>query len=754
MNYKVPGVYVEEISTLPPSVAAVATAIPAFIGYTEKAQDKNGKAYPDDEIVVKRIDTLLEYEQYFGNKPKLARFTLEAGVGRYELKRKKADGSTDAPLLHSHLMYYALRMFFGNGGSSCYIVSVDRYKPDAREGKKINSETAESELIKKGIQKLKEYDEPTLIILPDAINLPENDYYARCQEVLAQCNLLKDRFGLFDVRHEDTDASKFRPGIGNNFLKYGAAYMPHLMTSLSYQYAEKDVEVGGAFWQFQSDSNSKTGIKILYPDTAVDSIKPEVVINESSGDVSLQVDGSVLTISGIQSGVTTVADLIAAWSNLTDNQKGAFELIALDNSATLSAEEIQLETEHRQVQTDANGLAIKNVSTSESASVTITEEDIQDPDITRTDQNLNIKVKTGGDTVQNVLAAWNSYNAKGDFRLEQAGDGSANVTATTLNLTTVVLSGQNSNNGLRISFEDAASAGIPTVHITTGDIGFEVTDDENNRSMTISGAGSTAKDMVDAWNNHTGHKGGFSILLDEQSDGTAAVNAQATTTFNRGGQATLDSIKDSFTQLYNQIKTDLTQQRVVLPPSSAMAGIYARIDRDRGVWKAPANVSVSSTIAPLIHVTNADQSRLNVDPTSGKSINVIRSFTGKGDLVWGARTLAGNDNEWRYINVRRLFIFMEESIQKSTAFAVFESNTASTWLKVKAMIDSFLYGLWQQGALAGPTPESAYFVNVGLGKTMTPQDVLEGKLIVEVGVAAVRPAEFIILRFMHKLQEA
>jgi phage tail sheath protein FI len=106
------------------------------------------------------------------------------------------------------------------------------------------------------------------------------------------------------------------------------------------------------------------------------------------------------------------------------------------------------------------------------------------------------------------------------------------------------------------------------------------------------------------------------------------------------------------------------------------------------------------------------------------------------------------------VSVRRLFNMIEESTQKATAFAVFEPNDATTWLKVKAMIESYLYGLWQQGALAGPTPDAAYFVNVGLGKSMTPQDVLEGRMIVEIGIAAVRPAEFIILRFTHKMQQA
>jgi cation diffusion facilitator CzcD-associated flavoprotein CzcO len=132
---------------------------------------------------------------------------------------------------------------------------------------------------------------------------------------------------------------------------------------------------------------------------------------------------------------------------------------------------------------------------------------------------------------------------------------------------------------------------------------------------------------------------------------------------------------------------------------------------------------------------------------------LVRAFTGKGTLIWGARTLAGNDNEWRFVSVRRLFNMIEESARKGTAFAVFEPNDMTTWLKVKGTIESLLYSLWERGALAGSKPEAAYFVHVGLGKTMNTQDVLEGRMIVEIGVAAVRPAEFIVLRFTHKLQE-
>lgn len=231
-----------------------------------------------------------------------------------------------------------------------------------------------------------------------------------------------------------------------------------------------------------------------------------------------------------------------------------------------------------------------------------------------------------------------------------------------------------------------------------------------------------------------------------------------------GGGATADDpdlngekladIATNYPNVHRNILERLSKIYVTLPPSGTVAGIYARVDSDRGVWKAPANVSVNNVIGPSIKITNDIQDGLNVDPTSGKSINAIRNFVGKGTLVWGARTLAGNDNEWRYVPVRRLFIFVEESVKKATEFVVFEPNDAKTWLRVKTMIENFLASLWRDGALAGAAPSDAFFVKVGLGVTMTTQDILEGRMNVEIGMAAVRPAEFIILKFSHKLQES
>jgi len=302
----------------------------------------------------------------------------------------------------------------------------------------------------------------------------------------------------------------------------------------------------------------------------------------------------------------------------------------------------------------------------------------------------------------------------------------------------------------------SGKAGAQAVEIleggNSGDTKITATDSSNPKlTITLNAKDRSASEIMTAWTSLSDNdKKGFQI--EKKDDGVRVPLTAVTTLTAQSFQ--LDALKTSNTALYNSTKTALAKQRVTLPPSGAIAGIYASVDRDRGVWKAPANVAVASVIDLTQMFTDAEQGGLNIDPTSGKSINVIRSFTGRGILVWGARTLAGNDNEWRYIPVRRLFITIEESTKKATAFAVFEPNDSTTWLKVKAMIESYLYGLWERGALAGAKPEDAYFVNVGLGATMTTQDILEGRMIVEIGVAAVRPAEFIILRFTHKLQVA
>ena len=215
---------------------------------------------------------------------------------------------------------------------------------------------------------------------------------------------------------------------------------------------------------------------------------------------------------------------------------------------------------------------------------------------------------------------------------------------------------------------------------------------------------------------------------------------------------TLADLKAVSNSAYFQAQSAVRDFPLEMPASPGVVGLYANVDSSRGVWKAPANVNIDFVIRPMMKVTDEQQRNLNVDVVGGKSVNVIRSFVGRGPaIVWGARTLAGNSNEWRYVPVRRFFNMVEESVKKASIQFVFEPNDINTWSRVKSMIDNFLVQQWRAGALMGTTPEQAFFVKVGLNETMNEVDIWEGRMIVEIGMAVVRPAEFIILRFSHKM---
>ena len=555
-TYRTPGVYVEEISVFPPSVAEVATAIPAFIGYT--GAGAGSKVAPR----IERIDTLLDYQRYFGAAPPspyvVQTESVDQGPATIVGLTRSLNGA-------DYSLFYALGLYFKNGGGRCYVVSVVGY-----------GDTPSKDDFAAGLVALEKEDEPTLIVMPDAVLLGPADYLDLCQQALSHCGKMGDRFAILDVRAGEGIADPigaFRDGTGTADLAYGAAYHPYLVTTTSYDYAEGAVTISGGVssagprW---SGTFGDSGISVGFSGPDGDAPRVQITAGEGGSDIEFEIGDRRLTVS-------------------------------------------------------------------------------------------NTSGKTGS-AAASAWATWSAANGDGGFSVTANGGGAGSVDAT----------------GSRV------------------------------------------------------------VALDRLTDTSA----------------NMESIRDDQTALYNAIKTALSGQRVVLPPSAAIAGVYARVDRDRGVWKAPANVSLAGVIAPVTRITDGQQEGMNIHPDSGKSINAIRQFTGKGTLVWGARTLAGNDNEWRYINVRRLFNTIEESAQKASAFAVFEPNDTSTWLKVKAMIEAYLYGLWEQGALAGPTAEQAYFVNVGLGATMTEDDVLNGRMIVEIGIAAVRPAEFVVLRFMQRTQSA
>lgn len=245
------------------------------------------------------------------------------------------------------------------------------------------------------------------------------------------------------------------------------------------------------------------------------------------------------------------------------------------------------------------------------------------------------------------------------------------------------------------------------------------------------------------------------LLEDEASTNKASdeLNAIIAAIGEDVGDMTTHKVLYQVSATYRDVLKIMKERLNTLPASAAIAGVYTMVDNTKGVWKAPANVGLVGVVSPATNISHAQQEDLNV-PLSGKAVNAIRTFVGEGIKVWGARTLDGNSLDWRYVNVRRTVIMLEESIKNAARAYVFEANTANTWVNVRSMIGNFLTGIWKRGGLAGSTPEEAFNVSVGLGETMTPNDVLEGIMRVSVRIAVVRPAEFIEITFQQQMQES
>ncbi|WP_143306496.1 phage tail sheath family protein [Chitinophaga vietnamensis] len=476
-TYRSPGVYVEEISLLPPSIAEVESAVPAFVGYTEIATS----IVTDDLLnVATPINSWGDFKQLYGGPAPEDHSHITIAVDEIRpatvTTSYKVTITPDYSNMSKYLLYYAVQNFFANGGGRCYIVSVGKY----------STPIAEADL-ERGLNLVALEDEPTILVVPEAVRLGATDYTKIVQQMLNQASSLGDRFAILDTLQTtvpktttsiaaDVKTLLDAVPIDENIRRYGAGYYPFLQT--------------------------------VYP-------------------------------------------LGFAFASLT--------------------------------------------------------------------------------------------------------------------LTTHTING-----------------GAPGAEDKTG--------------------------------------------------------------------KTMDQLKATASAMYAAIQQEYGKYTMVLPPSAAMAGVYSRVDADRGVWKAPANVGLMDVVKPLVSISRPEQDLLNINTDTGKSVDAILSIPGAGTVVMGARTLDGNNNEWKYINVRRFFSVVEESVKKSSNWVVFEPNTSATWTKLQSMIENYLYLKWRDGALAGAKPEQAYFVNIGLGKTMNSVDILEGRLIIEIGMAVARPAEFIILRFEQMLQ--
>ena len=584
--YKTPGVYLVEKDAFPGSVVEVATAVPAFIGYTEKTE------YNKNSLINKpvRITSFAEYLSIFGGAPSV----------RYTYKK---DNSNDAKAVLSakpaFRLYDSMRIFFQNGGTTCYICSVGGYtvekeKPDPTDNTKkitvIENNEIDQEVLCKGITPFEKEQEPTLMIIPDAVSLADAGLCANVHTaLLAHCNKMQNRFTILDVfegfteRNLEKDCvADFREKVGTMYLNYGASYYPWVKTNVV--------------------SSNEASFAIIEPEK----------------DDKGQVTGTPYKQLADDLKISVLPDLT------DDDYK---DLVA----ATLENFPADLFPINIEKDFDAVKKTLDNV--------VVPEAKPDDPDDVKNKEKIKAQL--------NNLC---SYLQK--------------------------------NKDLIKTFQRLSS--------------FDMTND----------------DPTDLHNQ-------------------------------------LMAVCPAYVEMVSQMLDELN----LMAPSAAMAGVYARVDNSNGVWKAPANVSINGVVSTAVNMTNEEQEDLNV-PLNGKAVNAIRYFIGDGIKVWGARTLNGNSLDWRYINVRRTIIMLEESIKQACKAYVFENNTATTWLTMKNMIDNFLNGIWRRGGLAGQTPEDAYEVHVGLGDTMTADDILEGYLRITVKVALIRPAEFIELTFQQLQQKS
>lgn len=214
----------------------------------------------------------------------------------------------------------------------------------------------------------------------------------------------------------------------------------------------------------------------------------------------------------------------------------------------------------------------------------------------------------------------------------------------------------------------------------------------------------------------------------------------------------IDKALANISSVFNALREELAHRVNLQPPAAAMAGVFAFVDYTEGVWRAPANVALNLAISPAVAITDLEQGPLNAS-VDGKSINAIRSFVGRGTIVWGARTLDGNSADWRYISVRRTCSMIETAVALAMKSLVFEPNSAATWTTLRAMISNYLTTLWQRGALAGSKPEEAFNVQIGVGESMTEQDVTDGIMRATMMVSVSRPSEFIVITVSQQLAQ-
>ncbi len=736
---KTPGVYIDEKNAFPNSVVAVETAVPAFLGYTEQAEF-GGQSLKNKPV---RIESFMEFELFFGKGFKttydLKEVEPEEQPKNYDFKIKDSAFAIEEVAGTKFNLYDSLKFFYQNGGGSCFVISVGSYS-DTGKDQPFTSTTPFMD----GIDLLKKETEPTMIVIPDAVLFDPDDCYSLQVQMLKHCGEQMNRVAILDIYngHMGLDnplynpIDEFRDQVASNSLDYGAAYYPWLHTTI--------VQASEVNHKNLSDDGLEKLTAICTE--AIGNLKPEkraaltnyvqllsshpqtIAMRNVQAEINKDPNSKVLALTDlIISRIKAENDLNEALGNTTPAKGTETRKAGAKLAEAKSGYEGFLK-DSKNIPDDIKD-SVKKITDAIGGLETELTAAKDDPD----------KRKKALDKIYDDGAK----KFKAPILSELEG---ANTNLQKLN------SDLESATKDRETYYDSLAADPKSFGETAK---FELSDAQDGLARAKA-AMAEAKDLPEDEGDSTDKAKAVEAAqanIDASND--AMVKAKDKLNIAKGSPdpATVNNALGIAIPEYKLVIEQILKKKNLLPPSAAMAGIYSLVDSERGVWKAPANVAVSSVVAPAVLIDYEQQEDLNA-PLQGKAVCAIRPFIGIGTMVWGARTLDANSLDWRYMNVRRTIIMLEQSIKFAAKAYVFEPNVKNTWVSIESMISNFLTNLWKQGALAGAVPADAFSVTVGLGTTMTSNDILEGRMNIEVRVAISHPAEFIVITFQQQQQKS
>ncbi len=745
-SYKTPGVYIEEVNSISGSISAVDSAVPAFVGYTEKVSK-------EDENKPISIKSLKEFTDRFGDAPDV----------KYTFDEDNTPMTTVVPATQFFL-YRSMQFFYNNGGGKCYVVSVGTYDK-ATDGVKEEALTGSQN--NGGIKTLEKERNVTLVVCPDAMALddPSKVY----QAMLQHCGKMQNCFAIIDVENNNdvAEASKnFRNTIGSQHLEYGGAYYPWLATNIvaAKEVSFENIENISDFQIYLNNADTANKLtKVIQQMGGQDHTNPSLEERIGTFNDSDNKDKVKQALANLLVPIDddTVAAIIRAVSTLPEGN---------DNSDPPSRKALCTVLTDIAIDDNADDGMYKRLTLKDSnnfkEAIKSSDEDIRTQVATKLgvslqDVNTIVEAYKDNKLLANPRACSqiDNYNPKNEVGLkdtvidltEQERASALNILDSSKSLqdcTNLLLAFNNAEEATRERVQEIKKLNLPTLEDVTA-LTDNINDlvDANNQGFAIyNNSYLTVLQIKEQVGNIPINK---LYHLYDVADAVGIVIPSPDEAENQR----IDNTLYSQSPAYRAVIDTMRAQMNVLPPSGAMAGIYTYVDKTVNVGKAPANIAISSVMGPVVTITQSEQDDMNV-PSDGKAINAIRAFKGRGTLVWGARTLDGNSGDWRYINVRRSVIMIEESIHRTLDAYVFSPNTQSTWLDIDAQITAFLTKMWEQGILVGSKQSEAFQVAVGLGSTMTPQDVIDGYMRISVNLAVTRPAEFIVVTFEQMMPSA